>query len=347
MNLKGRPIDPIKFWEGYVEFPANMPTSAWPFLPLVYCPNPSHDNTRSPAFQINVEQPTVHCFSRCGISGSYQHAVCVIHDLYDKHKVEEAKSEIERRRRVAAAFRDARRIILRAAAASGHAPNGKTKSARKRSEPAEPVVELAYSKFIPAAGTEYLTRRGISSNSMAQWELGWDDDELRVVIPAHDERGQVRFLIKRAVRPKDRPKYLYSEHAVKESLLFGAGRIDLGMVRSHGIVVVEGSIDTISNHQDGLRTTVGTLGTGISIHQARILDALRPPLVFLMFDRDVAGVHGIEMAREYLPKSRLLVCRYPKDKFDPAEMTKAEKHRSLAKAISVAEFLRAVKRGGQ
>jgi hypothetical protein len=339
MNIRGRAIDPIKLWEAYVEFPTNMDDRG-PFLPLVYCPNPAHDNSRSPAFQINVHEPKVHCFSRCGISGSYLHALCVIHGLYDKHKVEEAKSEIERRRRVGAAYREARRTMLRAGAAprgSGTAPARSRK--RKPSGATEPVVELAYSKFIPQSPRDYLIGRGISSESLSQWDIGWDDEEFRIVIPIKDQHGKTRLLCKRAVREKDHPKYLYTEGVDKNSLLFGYGQLDLGMVRSQGIVVVEGAIDTITNHQDGLGNTVGTLGTGISIRQARLIDALRPPTVYLMFDRDPAGIAGIQMAVRRLPKSRLLVCRYPKGKFDPAELSRKEKFRSVERAVPVRTVL--------
>src|SRR6187455_2241424 len=111
MNFRGRSIDPIKLWEGYVDFPPKLGEGA--FSPLVLCPNPDHDNTRSPAFQVNLNQPTVHCFSRCGIEGSYEHAICVIHGLYDKHKVGEAKDERNRRERKRSAYRDARKIIFK------------------------------------------------------------------------------------------------------------------------------------------------------------------------------------------------------------------------------------------
>src|SRR5688500_16742210 len=95
MNFRGKSIAPIRLRSAYCA----AVDDEGPFLPLTYCPNPDHDNSRSPAFQINVEQPTVHCFGGCGISGSYEHAICVIHDLYEKHKVFQTKDEKSRKDR--------------------------------------------------------------------------------------------------------------------------------------------------------------------------------------------------------------------------------------------------------
>jgi DNA primase len=344
MNFKGRVIDPLKLWEGYVELPDNP--GEGPFLPLVFCPNPAHENTRTPAFQINVHQPTVHCFSRCGIEGSYQHAICVIHDLYDKYHVEEARSEKEQTQRRRAAYREARRIILRASMAeykAGDSRRDRDFTAKRRQRSDKAASDLDYSRYLPQVGQDYLRFRGISAESIAEWELGWDEAEARLVIPAKDINGRTRCLIKRAVRPKDRPKYLYSEGFDKNSLLFGACQIDLGMIRSRGIVVVEGSLDCIVFHQFSLRNTVASLGTGISEKQARIIERLRPRQVYLFFDRDLAGVRGVEIAASYIRKVPLYVCRYPKHRYDPNELRREEAVRAIRRAMPYIWFKQQIK----
>ena len=98
MNFHGRNIDPVAFWSSYVEFPTHMGRDE-EFAPLVHCPNPAHDNFRSPAFQVNLRHPLVHCFSDCGISGTYEHAICVVEGIYREARmmrIVEGTSEIQR-----------------------------------------------------------------------------------------------------------------------------------------------------------------------------------------------------------------------------------------------------------
>ena len=164
-------------------------------------------------------------------------------------------------------------------------------------------------------------------------------EDKRIAIPALDERGIVRFLIKRGISPRQQPKYLYTEGYPKTHLLFGAGQIDLGMVHSHGLILVEGSLDAIRLHQHGLRNAVAILGTGISEQQRQIISRIKPRKIFLMFDKDSAGVHNIEIASQKLRKYPMFVCRYPKGKSDPAELTKKEAYRVIDRSIPVFRFL--------
>src|SRR5213078_4334045 len=146
----------------------------------------------------------------------------------------------------------------------------------------------------------------------------WHIDEHRIVIPAHDENLHLRFLIKRALRPKDWPKYLYTAGFERTSLLFGAGFIDLGMVQSHGLILTEGSFDTIRLHQHGLANATGILGTGLSEQKRRTISRMRPKRIYFFFDKDAAGVVNIEIAARLLRKYPLYVVRYPARRSDPA-----------------------------
>ena len=287
-----------------------------------------------------MQEPLVHCFSRCGISGSYAHAICVIEGLYEKFHVEEATNEREKRRRIDRARREADRIILRSARSERKSFTPKRRL--RTSEPATAVQsgDLQYESFLPPVAREYLSDRGISSSSISLWQIGWHPEEKRVVIPAKDMRGKTRFLIKRAVSPAQNPKYLYSEGFAKTSLLFGAGVIDPGMVQSHGLILVEGSLDAIRLHQHGLRNVVAILGTGISEKQRRLLAMLRPRKILLFFDRDVSGVKNIEIATKTLKQYPLYVVKFPKGRSDPAEMTKEEVQRQIDRAVSVRNFNR-------
>src|SRR3954467_14830065 len=88
MNFRGRHIDPVAFWDRYVVFPSGVKVEKNDaYLPKVQCPNPDHDTTKR-HFQVNARDPYVHCFADCGISGSWEHAICILEGLYEKFKVD-------------------------------------------------------------------------------------------------------------------------------------------------------------------------------------------------------------------------------------------------------------------
>jgi len=324
VKFHGRNIDALAFWDRYVELAPDWPREAVGFTNLVHCPNPQHDNTRSPAFQINLDKPLVHCFSQCGISGTYEHAVCVVEGLYLKFKVEEASTKQERARRKTRALREAKKIILRGSSGISRRPHQRKPVKKVRVERAK----LEYEHFLPPVAQEYLQSRGISAGSISRWSLGWDPDDKRIVIPAFDEHNHLKFLIKRAVTNSQHPKYLYSEDSKKTEILFGATSI----LPRQGIVLTEGSLDVIRLAQHGF-DAVGVLGTGISDEQVTILSRLQPRKIYLMFDKDTAGIRNIEVAMLKLRKYPLFVCRYPKGKSDAAELTKAQAMKSVNSAL--------------
>ena len=340
MKYRGREIDAVELWSHYVDFPTNLVIDG-KFLTKVQCPNPNHDTTKR-HFQINIADGLVHCFAHCGISGTFEHALCVIHDLYSKHKVEDAADERERKRRLQRARKDARKTILRNSVSGVYSGTGIRRSPRRgESEPTSAIPNLEFETRIPPIGIEYLDERGITGESIAAWQLGWDEDEKRIVIPAHDADGHLRFLIKRAVTERQWPKYLYTEGFPKTSLLFGACKIDPRMIRSSGLILVEGAFAVIWLRQLGFQNACAILGTGISPKQVEILARWRPRRIYLMFDKDTAGVANVQIAAKRLRKYSLLVCRYPKAKSEADGLTRREADRIIERAMPISKLYHA------
>lgn len=354
MRYKGRTVDPIQFWNRYIEIPSGVRVDDDAFLPKAQCPNPEHDTLKK-HFQVNAHEPYVHCFAHCGISGSWEHAICIIEGLYEKFKVDLSQcrsawdkqpakrslGERDQLRRYQRAHREASRIILRASGGKigiAEKPQIKKSTGAKATKVISSST-LEYESFLPQIALEYLKERGITQNSIATWNLGWLSDEKRIAIPARDENNVLKFLIKRAVLPTQNPKYLYTEGFPKTALLFGAGQIDLSMIKSHGLGLVEGSIDTIVQHQHGLKFFGGILGTGISDQQCRIIARFRPRRIYFFFDKDSAGIVNIEIAASKLRKYPTYVIRYPKGKSDPAEVTEKEAWRQLERAMPLQKFI--------
>lgn len=331
MIYRGRTLDPVALWGEFVDFPPSASFSG-EFAPLVRCPNPEH-HTDKRHFQINLEKPLVHCFAACGISGTYERAISMVKGVTER----EARKIILQHTRVGLGPSSKRKV---------RGADGRVRRASSGTENDVSAPSLEYSTYIPQLGLEYLDSRGIDASSIASFALGWDADERRIVIPADDERGVRRFLIKRAVRSKDWPKYLYwPEGTSKTSLLFGACKLDLKQVSSHGLVLCEGSLDAIRLQQNGIQATA-ILGTGLSVQQANIISKLRPRRVFFMFDRDGAGAKNVMMAAARLTKVPVFVCLYPKGKSDPAELTKKEAERAIETALSFVAFKRRLRERG-
>lgn len=321
MRYQGRVVDAVALWSEYVEFPSSMRVDgSTTFLPLVRCPNPDHD-TNKKHFQINIEKGLVHCFANCGISGTFEHAIATIEGI---------------------TYRQARKQILKHARI-GNAPVPRKRG--KRTPDIEPQIDLKDFTFLPQVAVEYLAKREINDASVAKWEIRWDSDELRIVIPVYDARRRLRFVVKRAVTSKQQPKYLYSpEGCEKNAVLFGLDKIDTGMVRSSGIVLVEGSIDVIRNHQHGIGNTVGILSSKLSLIQAQLISNLRPKRIITMFDADVSGIEATISVRRRLHSHPIVVCRYPSGKTDPAELSQREVERVIDRAIPYVRFQQLVTR---
>jgi len=88
-------------------------------------------------------------------------------------------------------------------------------------------------------------------------------------------------------------------------------------------------------HQMGFRNTVAILGTGLSQRQVRIIDRLPTRRVFMLYDKDAAGVANVLDTESKLPRHSLGVCLYPSGKSDPAELTREQVERAMARAIPV------------
>jgi DNA primase len=284
------------------------------FLPLVTCPNPNHD-TNKRHFQINIRDGLVHCFAGCGISGTFEHAISTIEGITNR----QSRKQILKHSRI------------------GSAPIPRKRG--KRTANPLPALDLQDFTFLPQAGVEYLEKRGITDASVANWQMRWDMDELRIVIPVFDARSRLRLFVKRGIKAKQIPKYLYKPDGVeRNSVLFGLDKIDLGMIRSEGVVLVEGSFDTIRNHQHDLRNTLGLLGSKLSFEQAQLISNLRPKRVITMFDADVSGIEATISVRKRIKRIPIVVCRYPKGKTDPAELSHKEAVRVVSRAVPYVQF---------
>ncbi len=188
-------------------------------------------------------------------------------------------------------------------------------------------------RHAPQAGParEYLSRRGLSDETVEQFQLGyslpgWEDlrthltgrgfspPELvragllieredgtthdrfrgRLMIPIRDARGRPIAFGARTLEPGGVPKYINSPQTPlfdKSRTLFGLDMAHRAIRDEDRVVIVEGYMDVMQAHQAGFRNVVAQMGTALTEPQLRQLKRYTRRFV-LALDPDAAGVQA-------------------------------------------------------
>lgn len=274
---------------------------------------------KTASFYVFPDRGTWRCFGSCGEGG----------DLF---------SFVQKRENLD--FRGALRVL---AAEAGVTLSAESSQRRSRVEKLSAIVSAAvdfYQRCLREPGgdeaREYLSeRRGLTSETIDAFRIGWAPDEWRhlrdylvargyeerdtvaagllvegegggqpydrfrgrIIIPIADERGQYVGMGGRGLHGEE-PKYLNSP----QSELFDKGRTLFGLnlagpaIREAGTaVVVEGYMDVIGPWQAGFGNVVATMGTSLTEQHAALLRRYARRVVLAM-DPDAAGMAAAERA---------------------------------------------------
>lgn len=135
----------------------------------------------------------------------------------------------------------------------------------------------------------YLRRRGIHTNTAAHFGAGYYAGpgllHGRVVIPIHNERGQLLAYAGRSIGEVG-PKYKLPGGFAKSQVLFNLHRA--WAQGQDTVVVVEGFLDCMKVHQAGLPGVVALMGCCLSAEQEKLLLERFRKTVW-MLDGDGAG----------------------------------------------------------
>lgn len=156
--------------------------------------------------------------------------------------------------------------------------------------------------FAPNLWDKLLTsfaKRGISQELLAKAGLvtikdsgkAYDRFRNRVMIPIADENGHITGFGGRVISNNDSPKYLNSPETLifnKRYLLFGLDQAQKAIKARNFAIVVEGYMDAIALHSNGVDNAVASLGTAFTPQQCRKLLRYSPNIYFC-YDSDSAG----------------------------------------------------------
>ncbi|MCC7174480.1 MAG: DNA primase [Bryobacterales bacterium] len=118
----------------------------------------------------------------------------------------------------------------------------------------------------------------------------------RLMFPIHSETGKVIGFGGRALGPEDEPKYLNSPETPvyrKSQVLYNLHRAKEGIRKGDLGILVEGYMDVIGLHSNGVRQSVASCGTALTLAQVRALKRHSEKVV-VNFDPDAAGSSAAE-----------------------------------------------------
>lgn len=117
----------------------------------------------------------------------------------------------------------------------------------------------------------------------------------RIMFPIHDENSNViGFSARYFEQDKNQPKYINS----KEGILFRKGEVLFNLNLAKGeilkkkrVILHEGQMDVIASYRSGLKESICTMGTAISLRQALLLKKYTTNVV-ICYDGDKAGINA-------------------------------------------------------
>lgn len=181
----------------------------------------------------------------------------------------------------------------------------------------------------------YMLDRGFDSDTLLEWQFGYDDLSNRIVLPVRDEDGDLVGFKARAWDDR-KPKYLnlggdrYGfAPFLKNSVVFG---LDRAKHFGKHLIVVEGELNVIAMCDKGYPNTVAINGSYFGPRQIHLLRRYAES-VTLFFDSDPAGYDATKAVKESL-KDFMSVYIAPDHDGDPADMDHEEIRACVEQAIS-------------
>lgn len=163
----------------------------------------------------------------------------------------------------------------------------------------------------------------------------------RVMFPVFDYRGKVIGFGGR-VLDDSKPKYLNSPETLlfqKGTNLYGLNFAIKSKLQERYFIMVEGYMDLIALHQYGITNVVASLGTALTVNQARLLKRYADKVI-ISYDADIAGqtatLRGLHILRDEGFDVRVL--NIPEAK-DPDEYVRSNGKVAFLKLVDNAEGL--------
>lgn len=287
---------------------------------LCYCPFHSNRNTSS--FSVSREKGAFICFNpSCGETGTLLELVKRVMD----------KNDFQAMRLISSMESEALNNFDELLANTMEVKPDFTEFSQETLD--KLFVDLQSSK----KAKDYLESRGIKSEAMEYFKLGYSENMNMVITPVHSPDGMPIGLVGRSIEGKS---FKNSTNLPKSKTLFNVHRAK--KIGSQ-VIVVESNFDAIRVHQSGFPNVVATLGGFLSTEQQQILNRYFNRII-IMTDADEAGRElGKSISNKLRMKDILWASHeygkiYPHDAKDAGDMTDEEIKACIKNAVSDIEY---------
>lgn len=129
----------------------------------------------------------------------------------------------------------------------------------------------------------------------------------RIIIPIHDENGDIVAFGARAVEEGQNPKYLNSSDSLiynKSKLLYGLYFAKDAIKQTDSIIIMEGYFDVISAQAHGIENCVASCGTSLTSEHIKLISRYsKSRKIYLSFDTDSAGLKAAQRGAEIIKEA--------------------------------------------
>jgi DNA primase len=322
---------------------------------------------KHPSFFVYPERQSWHCFGACNTGGDVfafimkkegidfgealrllaQRAGVVLPARTEPGIKKEEKEELYRANEAAALYFN--NLLLNAPAAE----KARDYVAKRGFTPGTVAdFQLGFSLDSWEALKTHLLERGhreadlLTAGLLYQAEDGRTHDRFRgkLMVPIRDSRGRVTGFGAR-VLDDSLPKYVNSPQTPtfdKSATLYGIDRAAAAIRQQDMAIIMEGYMDVITAHQNGITNVVASMGTAITETQVSTLKKLSRNLVLAM-DADAAGEEAMlrTVGYENILNSEIRVVIMPEGK-DPDDVIREDINnwqKLVSRAVPLVDFM--------
>ena len=168
-------------------------------------------------------------------------------------------------------------------------------------KPLKPIPEKILSYFKPYVN-DMFNEDGVSYETQAEFEIGYDEFTDRITIPIRDDLGNLvgvkaRYFYRQV--PEDEQKFMYIEKCARSQILYGLYKTINFIQRSQRVFVTEAEKGVQQLYDKGYFEAVATGGSKISKSQIDKLTRLCVPIIFV-FDKDITKEELDDIASRFI-----------------------------------------------
>lgn len=168
-------------------------------------------------------------------------------------------------------------------------------------KPLKPIPEKILSYFKPYVN-DMFNEDGVSYDTQAEFEIGYDEFTNRITIPIRDDLGNLvgvkaRYFYRQV--PEDEQKFMYIEKCARSQILYGLYKTINFIQISQRVFVTEAEKGVQQLYDKGYFEAVATGGSKISKSQIDKLTRLCVPIIFV-FDKDITKEELDDIASRFI-----------------------------------------------